>query len=436
MDHTRRTGSRVSHKDPVPSSSPNRYVWVNDGVRDATSVVSEDAAATYLASLPEPPSFELIRPNMEARVCDRLSPDFTKDCLPVFYPLLPTSPNSTNSDRKREMFVDNLEECFLSGGCFRHTTTLISEGIALFTMNSGQLSPNLGLLHFGGILGLDSRSSIECGVANHFYMTSSKYYVLRNQLPHVQETFLKTVEEVEAAKGRPFSCEEILDVAEDDVIALLLIRFLSGASAHQVDRPSPKRPGRGSFRPKKLLHRPILRMLLGSSYPSEKGKEKRKEPNSPRKHSSLDTTKRLLRTEGQGGSETLVVPIKESQGQVGFGKALKELEETKLKLKEAESSLDAWNEKYENVVTRHGPEAYYNTVEHLKVLNSDLIVTGSDLYAYVINGIIMEDSQNGPIPFEEGVGDSNPNPNQGVLKEPVQKEDSQIASKTSTGPNG
>ncbi|KAJ1422495.1 AH/BAR domain superfamily [Sesbania bispinosa] len=322
-----------------------------------------------------------------------------------------------------------------------------------------------------------------------------------------------------------------------------------------------------------MLQSTNSQVALGSSNSSKKGKEKCKESNSPGKNSSSNRTKRLHRSEGQGGSGTLIVPIKESQGvplvcaeefvfskanirgsvnnlvynprdksflrgqsirdlthftprqalqiasaarhieedflptfemlqgerqtackenkafseqvqalngklakttgdleatfkalknekhfkaltdkqkyalqksnnvlkekiknvedsyleakleidkdKSDLEKALKELEETKLKLKEAKSGLDAWNEKYENVVTRLGPEAYYNTVEHLMVLNPDLIVTGSDPYSYVIDGIIMEDSPNGLIPFvhrKEGVGDSDPNPNQGVLK--------------------
>ncbi|KAJ1434387.1 hypothetical protein SESBI_05531 [Sesbania bispinosa] len=64
-------------------------------------------------------------------------------------------------------------------------------------------------------------------------------------------------------------------------------------------------------------------------------------------------------------------------------KALKELEETKFKLKEVEPGLGALNEKYENTVTKLRIEAYFNSIEQLK------------------------DSPNGPIPFaphEEGVG--------------------------------
>ncbi|KAJ1408001.1 hypothetical protein SESBI_23854 [Sesbania bispinosa] len=95
-------------------------------------------------------------------------------------------------------------------------------------------------------------------------------------------------------------------------------------------------------------------------------------------------------------------------------KALKELEYTKLKLKQAKSDLEGWNTKYENIVTKLGPESYANTVEQLRVLNPGLIVFGSDPYAYVRDGVIVEDSINGPIPFVpkvEGVGDSEQAPN-------------------------
>ncbi|KAJ1440460.1 hypothetical protein SESBI_02033 [Sesbania bispinosa] len=99
-------------------------------------------------------------------------------------------------------------------------------------------------------------------------------------------------------------------------------------------------------------------------------------------------------------------------------KALNELEETQSKLKDDESELGEWSEKYETALTKFEPESYFNTVEQLKILNPGLVVYGSDPYAYVKDGIIMEDSINGPIPFVprgEDVGDSKPTPTQGPV---------------------
>ncbi|KAJ1422496.1 hypothetical protein SESBI_12989 [Sesbania bispinosa] len=83
MAQTRCTGSRVPHEDPAPSSSPNRYAWVDDGMRDACSVVSEDDVAAYLASLPEPPLL-----NSSVRIwkfrCDRPILDSTEDWFYVY----------------------------------------------------------------------------------------------------------------------------------------------------------------------------------------------------------------------------------------------------------------------------------------------------------------------------------------------------------------
>ncbi|KAJ1398742.1 mycothione reductase [Sesbania bispinosa] len=81
---TRHTGSqapdcRVSHENPTSSCTPGCYAWVDDGVRDVNSIVSEDAVAAYIASVLEPPAFELVHPTMEARVCDRPGLDSAKD---------------------------------------------------------------------------------------------------------------------------------------------------------------------------------------------------------------------------------------------------------------------------------------------------------------------------------------------------------------------
>ncbi|KAJ1408697.1 hypothetical protein SESBI_23318 [Sesbania bispinosa] len=68
------TTSCVPQEDPAPSSSPGRYNWVDNRVRDANLVIYEDDAATFLGSLPEPPLFKLIRLTIEARIFSTFAP--------------------------------------------------------------------------------------------------------------------------------------------------------------------------------------------------------------------------------------------------------------------------------------------------------------------------------------------------------------------------
>ncbi|KAJ1382879.1 hypothetical protein SESBI_43863 [Sesbania bispinosa] len=70
---------RVINENLASSSVPHRYDWLDNGVRDANSVMSKDDAVAYMASLPQPPSFELVRPTMEVRVCDYPDSESTKD---------------------------------------------------------------------------------------------------------------------------------------------------------------------------------------------------------------------------------------------------------------------------------------------------------------------------------------------------------------------
>ncbi|KAJ1417463.1 P-loop containing nucleoside triphosphate hydrolase protein [Sesbania bispinosa] len=130
------------------------------------------------------------------------------------------------------------------------------------------------------------------------------------------------------------------------------------------------------------------------------------------------------------------------QAKIDVAKALRELEETKAKLRKSESDLKILNEKYENVVMKLIKEACANTIEQLKILNPNLVVVGSDPRAYVINGVIMEDSPNSPIPFvprDEVMGDSDHALDQGLGKkvedqvpsstqQPSSKEDPEVAS--------
>ncbi|KAJ1376052.1 hypothetical protein SESBI_50357 [Sesbania bispinosa] len=110
---------------------------------------------------------------------------------------------------------------------------------------------------------------------------------------------------------------------------------------------------------------------------------------------------------------------------------------------EEEDGFQSRKTKHQNI---YKYEAYANTVEQLKILNPELVVFGSDSCAYVIDGAIMEDSPNGPIPFvprDEVVGDSDHAPDQGFGKkaedpvpsstqQPPPKEDPEVASKDTT----
>ncbi|KAJ1395716.1 MFS general substrate transporter [Sesbania bispinosa] len=67
---TRAPEGSISQAPPEGSATATSYSWIDDVVHDANSIVSEDAAFAYLASLLEPPSFELIHPTMEDTICD------------------------------------------------------------------------------------------------------------------------------------------------------------------------------------------------------------------------------------------------------------------------------------------------------------------------------------------------------------------------------
>ncbi|KAJ1409534.1 hypothetical protein SESBI_22589 [Sesbania bispinosa] len=91
-------------------------------------------------------------------------------------------------------------------------------------------------------------------------------------------------------------------------------------------------------------------------------------------------------------------------------KGLAEKEKKALQVKYDEARLQIKYVKYSYLEAKAEIEAYENIVQQLKILNPNLVVLGSDPYAYVINGVIMEDSAQGPIPFApstEVIGDSD-----------------------------
>ncbi|KAJ1394585.1 Myosin-4 [Sesbania bispinosa] len=121
------------------------------------------------------------------------------------------------------------------------------------------------------------------------------------------------------------------------------------------------------------------------------------------------------------------------KAKIDLENALKEFEETKAMLQKFESDLKNLNEKYDNTITKLGIKAYANTIEQLMVLNP-----GLNPYGYVVNGVIMEDSINGPIPFvprEEVIGDSNHAPNQGFKLNSEKKVEEQVPSSTQLPPS-
>ncbi|KAJ1410444.1 RNA polymerase Rpb1 C-terminal repeat domain-containing protein [Sesbania bispinosa] len=73
-------GSSSRPQQPADDSEGSeQYSWVDSNVLDASSVVSEDDNTTYVASLPESPCFDLIRPTLSDRVSDRRRSNSTDD---------------------------------------------------------------------------------------------------------------------------------------------------------------------------------------------------------------------------------------------------------------------------------------------------------------------------------------------------------------------
>ncbi|KAJ1409531.1 hypothetical protein SESBI_22586 [Sesbania bispinosa] len=136
--------------------------------------------------------------------------------------------------------------------------------------------------------------------------------------------------------------------------------------------------------------------------------------------------------------------------QANLEKTLKELEQTNVELLKSKSEYTILNEKFDDAILNLGAAAYENTVQQLKILNPNLVVLGSNPCAYVINGVIMEDSAQAPIPFVprmEVIGDSDQASVLGLgkkveglkVEDPVPsssqqqpKEDPEVASKDAT----
>ncbi|KAJ1414003.1 Ankyrin repeat [Sesbania bispinosa] len=141
----------------------------------------------------------------------------------------------------------------------------------------------------------------------------------------------------------------------------------------------------------------------------------------------LDTTSESLNVEKQFKA---LVDKEKAQLKKDIEILKEQLKDSEDQYFEAKSEADKEKEtKYNTVVTKLRTDAYFNTIEKLKILNPILITEGSDPYAYVKNKMIMEGDVNGHfIPFVlhkenvEGIGNSDPAKRQGLQQDPVQQE--------------
>ncbi|KAJ1400833.1 hypothetical protein SESBI_29269 [Sesbania bispinosa] len=267
--------------NPDSSSHPNpqgdedaveRRSWIDSKALEAHSVVSEDDAAAYFASLPKTPCYDLIKPTMDERVSDYSRRDSEEDwfyvydyCLTTlgvrmpfinfqmrvlsYLRICPTQfhPNGWAFARAYEI-ICNYFGIHASTILFFHlfqvnrvagkgkvgwVTLKNANQRRIFTPYSDIYKRKIVPFHFEywrvvsrpgtHSFWINSRLGIPYFIRwwtrEHNFQPSSRYYVIRTELGSEQESFMRVLEKV--ASRNPISCKDLIDATSNEVIAIL-----------------------------------------------------------------------------------------------------------------------------------------------------------------------------------------------------------------------
>ncbi|KAJ1412243.1 anucleate primary sterigmata protein A [Sesbania bispinosa] len=405
-----RTASHVPLRGSASQSQPpagdsyvsDKYSWIEESVREANSVVFEDDTTAYMESLPEAPCFELNRPAMgdRMRVLNSLH-----ICPSQFYP------NGWAFARTYELIcnyckaarVANAEECGqpavvvakLQDKELKAVEQAGGSSTPFVPSGANSVHPSVWDDHF-----VLSRGPIRAVVNNPLY-TSKDVTFLGDQIP-VDVARQVTNRALEIASSARHMEENFLPLFEktetDQLIALEENKALQERNK-KLEEDSTKLVEEMKTVWEALANEKFFKGLANNE------------------KNALQATHDDVKLRAKADLD---------MAKTNLDKVLKEFEEIKARLLKSE-------------------------FEYLKILNWNLMVFGLDPCVYVIDGVIMEDSLQGPIPFvprKQVIGDFDQTSVQDLgkkveglrVEEPIplstrqqsSKEDPEVASKDAT----
>ncbi|KAJ1387081.1 USO1-like protein [Sesbania bispinosa] len=434
MARTRKTYRLV---DPGSSSHPNlqggedaeeRKAWIDIKALEAHSLVSEDDAIAYFASLPETPCYDLIKPTMNERVSDHPRRDSEEDWFYIYDYCLTTLGVDweflTSTDGGRGNITSNP----LVGDEVIALIDSMAEGSRMaamrraFLVQLGQTSTPQPLNHPRKLRDLSDRQSRK-GILG-LYLTQQEMMATTHLLKaassvrHMENYYLPLLKRSE----------------EDRKEALAKVKVLS----EQNQKLSEEN--------KKLSNTANSLVEDLKKVNESLTVERHSKDLAIRDRDEIKEKYEVTLTQVKGAEDQYLEAKEENDkmlkdlqsARTGLENTLKELEEAKKSKIDLEakiivsettnSELEELREKYNDVLLNLGKNVYENTIQQLMILNPGLVIHGSTPHAYVDNGIIMVDTLQGPIPLVPKIDDHQEAKHSGTDQQP-QPQDGEVESK-------